>query len=70
VTTEGTTDASGRKAANVVGGDLKNDQTLPDKYFLLSRQEVSGVNHTEIGRVLNDTVHTLWPMVLNLTMCC
>jgi hypothetical protein len=43
-----TTDASGRKVANVVIGILKNDQIL------------SAVNHT-VPHVFNESMQTLWP---------
>jgi hypothetical protein len=55
-----TTDAGGRKAANVVNGVLKNDQTLLEKQFLLSCKEKSAVNHT-VAHVFNEAMQTLWP---------
>jgi hypothetical protein len=56
-----TTDANGRKVANVVIGVLKNDQTLSEKSFLLSCKEMSAVNHTTIACVFNEAMQTLWP---------
>lgn len=55
-----TTNASRRKVANVVIGLLKNDQTLLEKLFLLSCQEMSAVNYT-ITHVFSEAVQTLWP---------
>jgi hypothetical protein len=61
VSIDETTDASGRKVANIVIGVLKNDQTLSEKSFLLSCKEMSAVNHTKIARVFNEAMQTLWP---------
>jgi hypothetical protein len=33
----------------------------PEKLFLLSRQEISIVNHTRTARVFSEAVLTLWP---------
>jgi hypothetical protein len=61
VSIDETTDATGRKVANVVTSVLKNDQTLSEKLFLLSGKEMSAVNHTTIARVFSGAMQTLWP---------
>jgi hypothetical protein len=61
VSIDETTDASGRKVANVVIGVLKNGQTLSEKSFILSCKEMSAVNHTKITRVFNEAIQVLWP---------
>jgi hypothetical protein len=43
VSIDETTDASGRKVANVVIGVLKNNQTLSEKSFRLSCKEMSAL---------------------------
>jgi hypothetical protein len=40
---------------------LENDQTLLEKLFLLSRQEMSAVNYTTVAHVFSEAVQTLWP---------
>jgi hypothetical protein len=60
VSIDETTDASGRKAANVIGV-LKNDQTPSEKSFLLTCKEMSAVNHTTMARVFNEATQSLWP---------
>jgi hypothetical protein len=60
VSIDETTDASGRKVANVIGA-LKNYQTLSGKSFLLSYKEMSAVNHTKVARVFIEGMQTLWP---------
>jgi hypothetical protein len=62
VSTDKTTDASGRKVANVVIGILKNHQTLSEKSILLSCKEMSAVNHTTIACVFNEAMQILWPV--------
>jgi hypothetical protein len=67
VSTGETTDAVGRKIANVVNGVLKNDQTLLEKiFFPVMPGNVSPVNNTTTTtttttRDFNDAVQTLWP---------
>jgi hypothetical protein len=61
VSTDETTNASGKKVANVVIGVLKNDQTLSEKLFLPSFKEMSAVNHTIIARGFKEAMQTLWP---------
>jgi hypothetical protein len=56
-----TTYASERKVANVVIGLWKNGQTLVEKLFLLSYQEMSAVNYTKITHVFSEAEQTLWP---------
>jgi hypothetical protein len=60
VSIDETTDASGKKVANVIG-DLKNHQTLSEKSLLLSCKEMSAVTHTTIACVFNEAMQTLWP---------
>jgi hypothetical protein len=54
-------DVSGIKVADVFIGVLKSDQTLSEKPFLLSRQEMSTSNHTGAARVFSEAVQTVWP---------
>jgi hypothetical protein len=65
VAVDETTDASGRKVANVVIVVLKNHQTLSEKSFLLSCKEMSAVNHITIARIFNEAMQTLWPDDVN-----
>jgi hypothetical protein len=55
------TDARRMMIADAVAEILKNDETLSEKYFLLSCQETSAVNHTMTARVFNEAIQTLWP---------
>jgi hypothetical protein len=61
VSIEETTDVSRRKAANISIGILKNVQTLLEKQFLLSSQEISAVIYITIELVSNEAVHAIWP---------
>jgi hypothetical protein len=70
VSTDETTNASGRKVANVVIGVLKNDQTLSEKSFLLSCKEMSAVYHTTIARVFNEAMQALWPDGVKFYVLC
>jgi hypothetical protein len=56
------------RVANVVIGVLENGQTLSEKSFLLSRTEMSAVNHTTIARFFNEAMQTLWPDGVKLDM--
>jgi hypothetical protein len=51
--------------ADALAGILQNDQTLSEKYFHLSYQEMSAVIHTTTALVLNKAMQTLWPCGVN-----
>jgi hypothetical protein len=59
VSIDETTDASGRKVANVVIGVLKHDKTISEKSFLLSCKEMSAVNHTQQYQVFSMKLYRL-----------
>jgi hypothetical protein len=58
VSIDETTDASGRKVANVIGV-LKNNQTPSGRSFLLACKGMSAVNHTAIACVFNEAMQIL-----------
>jgi hypothetical protein len=59
VSIDETSNASGRKAANIVVGVLKNNQMLSEGLFLLSWQELSAVNRATIAHVINKAIRSL-----------
>lgn len=61
VSVDRTTYASGRAVAHDVIGVSRNCQMLSEKSVLRLCDERSATNRTEIARISNQAVQTLWP---------
>lgn len=59
VSIDETTDVEGRYIANVIIGTLEVEN--PGKIFLLHSEQLEKANHTTIAKLLDKSLHILWP---------